>query len=167
MKKSTRNSEWRQEFYDALKSKGFSSVIDFLIAYPTISYAHLPHVLAFDKNNEDSYYELLVLIDEEAHKNNAKLFIIQDALVRILHQYNVNWFRKTKSIEHRTGVYALWTSFVESCHKNISPYEIQKKTKAVWDYIEEQVPPNYDWLPCSTDDPIISDAFEKKWPYDN
>jgi hypothetical protein len=170
---NTNYQSWRTEYYLLLKTKGVDTLLDLLKMYPAIPYDDIAELIGIkpknnDENNIDNDIELRIefLLREEAKKYKQELFTIKDVLVRYLHKNNVKWSKKTKQIEHRVGVYSMWSSFVCSCYPNKPRPELVKRIKQIWDYIEEQVAGNINWLPADTEDPIISKAFEKFW-FDN
>ena len=158
-------ANWQKTYEMRLKEKGCESILDFLEKYQAVPYEKLGILLGVEKD-DDIAGNIKFLHKKAAIKFNAQKAACKDALVRYLRQYNVNWTRKIKSIENRTSAYAIWGSFIESCCKELSFQEAGKLAKQIWDYLEDHVVPNYDWLPESPDDPLITAAFDKFWPED-
>ena len=42
----------------------------------------------------------------------------------------------------------------------------KERIRNIWDYLEYRVPPQFNWMPESVNDPIIIEAFDKYWPVD-
>jgi hypothetical protein len=166
---NTTHQSWRIEYYSLLKIKGVDTLLDFLKINPAIPYGDIAGLIGIKQKNDDNDIDndielrIQFLLREESKKYKQELFAIKDVLVRYLYKDNVKWSKKTKQIEHRVGVYSMWGSFVCLCYPNKPRPELNKRIKQVWDYIEEQVAGNINWLPVDTEDPIISKAFENFW----
>lgn len=101
---------------------------------------------------------LVLLYREEARRSKSMREAAKDVLIRYLQQYSVKWSPKTKDINHRMGVYALWSMFVRKRN--------EAAAKSTWDYIEQSVSAkkNDEWMPTSVDDPLVKEAFDECWP---
>ena len=154
-------ANWRTTYETRLKEKGYESILDFLKKYQAVPYDRLGVLLGVEK--DDCMRRLRLLQQVMTIKHNCRKDSCKDVLVRYLHQYNVNWKRKHKDVDNRMEALGDWRSFLESCC-DLSFQEAGKLAKQIWDFLEEHVVPNYNWLPESSDDPLITAAFDKFWP---
>ena len=149
---------------EKIKNLGYETAFDYMQDHPKVSFKDLAISLAEAEDVSEYVFALKHLYYQDAQKTNKLRFVNQDALVRYLHEYRVNWKRKTKSIKNRIAAFAKWSIFVCVRLKNdLMDVKQEMIVKQIWDYLEEQVPPNYDWLPESADDPLIQEAFDKFW----
>jgi hypothetical protein len=155
-----KKSDRKSYLYESLHQLGYDNLLPFLRVNPQLSYETLAQQLNQFQSKDFliNAYDIKIFHQDESIDCKQFRYATKDALVRFLNSYAVNWKRKNSSIKNRTNAYVEWTMFVRKKREAIA--------KQIWDYLEEQIPPNYNWLPESPDDPLITAAFDKFWPED-
>ena len=155
---------WQNTYYSALERLGYNSMMEFYKKNPGVSFTQLEELLGV-KDDRDSinHFRILALFTDEVQSQEHLLFAAKEIVVRLLYEHNVDWKRTKRSIENRMKIFCGLRSFFE--HKCKLPFDdASKAAKRLCDSLEEQVSVKSNWLPKSTEDPLLTRIFNEFWP---
>jgi hypothetical protein len=152
----------QNDIRSGLKILQYHSVWGFLQDNIGIPYFEVVKKILGHSDEEYVFALLFILTNEDSSTNHIR-DITKDALVRYLHEYSVDWTRKTKSINNRINAYnSLKMVFMVNDQTKVKIF--REIIKNIWDYLEERVPPHLYWMPDTPEDTIILEVFDRFWP---
>ncbi len=153
--------DWKARLQEKLKTLGFSSLEEFLNAYPGLGYVSLA------KHLGDANVAAMQLYGEQLRRgsvlNNLR-FVAMDCLVRFLNEYIPRGWKNGRHFQHRSAsAFASWSTSIAAHASSYSG--IEQVLKQIFDNLES-MPIPAGWLPKDSTDSFVVQAFEKGWPTD-
>ena len=158
------SGDWRSRLSERLRSSGFADLRDLLKKYPSDTYQQLARRIG--TNPDTGVLDIapiqiqLVQFEDPAALLSCHRAFARDALVRFLRQHLPRGWNATKRADfQRAGAKVDWINLVSDAQKNA---DLRERAEEVWECLVGALPSD-DWLPQSSDDPLIEAAFNRGW----
>ncbi len=160
------SGNWRDRIRQRLRDAGFATIHQYLREFPGATYLELSDRLGctIKGGGKDIAATQLQRIQFEEISSTCELRdAAMDALVRLLRQHlKKGWNLGGHAEFNRAGAKVDWVSLVAT---GTTLPNAATHADAVWNRLISLEPDSY-WRPESTQDPLIQDAFNHAWPFD-
>lgn len=155
-RQNTWNPNWPTRITARLEALGFTSIMDYVRAFPGEGVLALADRLGADV----AATQLIRMVAEEGRRRGRLRDAVRELLARRVPDHLPGGWGTGADCEFNTaGVYSSWaaTLVVDGGCEHLKP-----EMKAVWNALKALAPPT-GWKPATGDDPLIVAAFEKGW----